>query len=103
MVGIKRGRGEESTLTKMTSKGVKKIYTAPISEKHLIGMMVKNKKKSHCIRGHTLPPRGGKRGRVCIICRDMHAKKIGQKYYNKYQAIKNSKFPLITLLTGEMR
>ena len=77
-------------------------YYTKIPEMKLIGVKVKNKRKSHCIRGHVLPPRGEKRGRVCITCGNSRPKTIEAKkrYVRKQQAIKDSKFPLITYLMG---
>jgi len=82
------------------TKEVKKKYNTEISRKKLIGVMVRNKKKSHCIRGHVLSPRRTRDGwRVCTTCRKMKL----HKAYEKQRALRDSKFPLITSLTGELR
>ena len=86
-------------MTEITKEGKRK-YVTEISRRNLIGVMAKNKKKSHCIRGHVLTPRKTRDGwRVCTTCRKMKL----HKAYEKQRALRDSKFPLITSLTGEMR
>ena len=83
----------------------KRKYDTKIPERKLIGVMVKNKRKSRCIRGHILPSKRmicGKTIRVCIVCRNSRPsqKKNYKRKHRKQQAIKDSKFPLITYLMG---
>lgn len=79
-----------------------------INEGILMGIKKKNNRKVHCRRGHVLPPKemiDGKMRRICRICVEINRynNNGSSKAYSKLQAIRNSKFPLVTYLTGESR
>ena len=69
-------------------------YSSTIPNDILIGLMRKNKNKIYCTKHNTEKLSLLHGQRICKICNKISRKKSSQKYLEKKQKIKSSKFTI---------